>query len=49
MEIVQQRLENECDIDLVQTAPNVTYEIIKARWNQNGYPSSAGGARLGRD
>jgi len=29
MEIIQQRLENECDIDLVQTAPNVTYEIIK--------------------
>jgi GTP-binding protein LepA len=28
MEIIQQRLENECDIDLVQTAPNVTYEII---------------------
>ena len=28
MEIIQQRLENEADIDLVQTAPNVTYEIV---------------------
>jgi GTP-binding protein LepA len=27
MEIVQQRLEQDADIDLVQTAPNVTYEI----------------------
>jgi len=27
MEIIQQRLEQEADIDLVQTAPNVTYEI----------------------
>jgi len=29
MEIIQQRLEQESDIDLVQTAPNVTYEITK--------------------
>jgi GTP-binding protein LepA len=29
MEIVQQRLEKEQDIDLIQTAPNVTYEILK--------------------
>ncbi len=28
MEIIQQRLEAECDVDLVQTAPNVTYEIV---------------------
>ncbi|MCG8651465.1 MAG: translation elongation factor 4, partial [Pirellulales bacterium] len=31
MEIIQQRLENEADIDLVQTAPNVTYEIVDKR------------------
>jgi GTP-binding protein LepA len=28
MEIIQQRLEGESDVDLVQTAPNVTYEIV---------------------
>ena len=27
MEIIQQRLEKEADIDLIQTAPNVTYEL----------------------
>jgi GTP-binding protein LepA len=31
-EIIQQRLERDSDLDLVQTAPNVTYEILK----QNG-------------
>jgi GTP-binding protein LepA len=28
MEIIQQRLEQESDVDLVQTAPNVTYRIV---------------------
>jgi GTP-binding protein LepA len=34
MEIVQQRLEGESDIDLVQTAPNVTYRILKKNGEQ---------------
>jgi len=28
MEIIQQRLESESNIDLIQTAPNVTYELL---------------------
>jgi len=27
MEIIQQRLEQEADVDLIQTAPNVTYQV----------------------
>ncbi len=27
-EIIQQRLERDCELDLVQTAPNTTYEVL---------------------
>lgn len=29
MEIIQQRLEQEANVDLIQTAPNVTYQLVK--------------------
>lgn len=28
MEVIQQRLEREAEVDLIQTAPNVTYELL---------------------
>ena len=34
MEIIQQRLEQEADIDLVQTAPNVTYQVTTKNGEQ---------------
>lgn len=29
MEVIQQRLEQEAQVDLIQTAPNVTYQLVK--------------------
>ena len=34
MEIIQQRLEGEANLDLVQTAPNVTYQILTTTGEQ---------------
>ena len=34
MEIVHQRLEQESDVDLIQTAPNVTYEVTTKRGDE---------------
>ena len=47
MEIVQQRLEQDSDIDLVQTAPNVTYEITTVSGEELRGPHAAAGARPG--
>jgi len=41
MEIVQQRLEREEDMDLVQTAPNVTYRILLTTGEENEIHSPA--------
>jgi GTP-binding protein LepA len=41
MDIVQERLERECGVDVVQTAPSVTYEVL-LRNGETGYIESAG-------
>ncbi len=41
MEIVQERLERESDLDLVKTAPNVTYEVLRTDGTVNEVHSPA--------
>ena len=41
MDIVQERLERECGVDVVQTAPSVTYELLMTT-GEVRYISSAG-------
>ena len=48
MEIIQQRLERESDIALVQTAPNVTYEILTTRGETLHIANPDPDPRLGR-
>ena len=44
-EIIQQRLERDSDLDLVQTAPNVTYEILTRKGEIDRHRQPAEGAR----
>ena len=44
-EIIQQRLERDSELDLVQTAPNVTYEILTRKGETLVDRQPAGGAR----
>jgi len=41
MEIVQERLERESDVDLVQTAPTVSYEVVSSDGKVNRIDSPA--------
>ena len=47
MEIVQERLEREHDLDMIQTAPTVTYQI-RARGRRGAGDPLAGAAALAR-
>ena len=49
-EIIQQRLERDSELDLVQTAPNVTYEILtrKGETHRHRQPAEGAGRRPDR-